>query len=114
MTKFWIQLVIVLLCEAGIGTSYHVRGSGSVRHVNNKLSRWTRDTARLQAGPDTINQVLLGEEVEFNCGVDAVSDVTEVRIWWVKDGVNISNSEDKYFIEVSKSSEGSVTSTLSD
>ena len=61
---------------------------------------------------DTLQIVLLGDEVSFDCSVESV-DVTEVSIWWQKDGVNLTSGEtEKYSSEVSKTSEGVVSSEL--
>ena len=45
-------------------------------------------------------QVLLGGEVEFNCSVEYLADITELSLWWIKDGTNISQEAGKYSIEV--------------
>jgi len=61
---------------------------------------------------DTLKIVLLGDEVSFDCSVES-SDVTEVTIWWQKDGVNLTSGEsEKYSSEVLKTSEGVVSSQL--
>ena len=60
---------------------------------------------------DTFQIVLLGDEVSFDCSVES-EDVTEVSIWWQKDGLNLTALEDKYSMEVSKSSGGVVSSQL--
>ena len=49
-----------------------------------------------QVGPstsevgDTLQIVLLGDEVSFDCSVES-EDVSEVSIWWQKDGVNLTS-----------------------
>ena len=60
---------------------------------------------------DTFQIVLLGDEVSFDCSVES-EDVTEVSIWWQKDGLNLTVMEDKYSMEVSKNSAGVVSSQL--
>ena len=45
-------------------------------------------------------QVLLGGAVEFNCSVEYIADITELSLWWLKDGGNISQELGKYNIEV--------------
>ena len=60
---------------------------------------------------DTFQIVLLGDEVSFDCSVES-EDVTEVSIWWQKDGLNLTAMEDKYSMEVSKNSGGVVSSQL--
>ena len=74
--------------------------------------RLTRQVPSSSSEGDTLQIVLLGDEVSFDCSVESI-DVTEVSIWWQKDGVNISSSDsDKYSTEVSKTSEGVVSSQL--
>ena len=60
---------------------------------------------------DTLQIVLLGDEVSFDCSVES-EDVSEVSIWWQKDGINLTSVEDKYRMEVSKTAEGVVSSQL--
>ena len=61
---------------------------------------------------ETFQIVLLGDEVSFDCAVES-EDVTEVMIWWQKDGENLTNSVmDKYSMEVSRDSGGLVSSEL--
>ena len=42
--------------------------------------------------------------MEFDCAVElpdtSTSDVSDITIWWMKDGNNISKTEDKYVIQV--------------
>ena len=61
---------------------------------------------------ETLRIALLGDEVSFDCSVES-EDVTEVTIWWQKDGVNLTNgASEKYSTQVSKTSEGIVSSEL--
>ena len=49
--------------------------------------------------------------MSFDCSVES-EDVSEVSIWWQKDGINLTSVEDKYRMEVSKTAEGVVSSQL--
>ena len=60
---------------------------------------------------DTFKIVLLGDEVSFGCEVES-EDVTEVSVWWQKDGENLTSQASKYDMEVTKSSAGLVSSEL--
>ena len=44
------------------------------------------------ANEETFQIVLLGDEVSFDCAVES-ADVTEVSIWWQKDGINLTSVE---------------------
>ena len=68
-------------------------------------------TTRVTREADTFQIVLLGDEVSFGCTVES-SDVTEVSVWWQKDGTNLTRTVGKYSMEVVTSSEGLVSSEL--
>ena len=68
-------------------------------------------TTRVTREADTFQIVLLGDEVSFGCTVES-SDVTEVSVWWQKDGTNLTRTAGKYSMEVVTSSEGLVSSEL--
>ena len=59
------------------------------------------DTGKKEIAAVLVWQVLLGESVSFECGVEA-EDVTGVDAWWLKDGVNLTRLETnrKYDIQV--------------
>ena len=71
--------------------------------------RFTRQVGSNEG--DTLTTAILGDEVSFDCRVES-EDVSEVSIWWQKDGDNLTVVQDKYSMEVSKTSEGLVSSQL--
>ena len=60
-------------------------------------------------GTETLQIALLGDEVSLDCTVES-EDVTEVRIWWQKDGENLTQSL-RHVVTV-ETSEGVVASRL--
>ena len=80
--------------------------------ISGALHTGPRVTRQVAESEDTFQIVLLGDEVSFDCAVES-EDVSEVSIWWQKDGENITAEEDKFSMEVGvEAGLGLVTSQL--
>ena len=93
--------------------SFHPKTTSNLTPlITGALHTGPRVTRQVAESEDTFQIVLLGDEVSFDCAVES-EDVTEVSIWWQKDGENITAEEDKFSMEVGvEAGLGLVTSQL--